>query len=386
MADLGVLHVVQGLQGLFHAGLTVGAHHAFNFHGFFHGWFLLWNIKCNGVNGFILTPVVDPNQIQTESIGDNAEAGQAHGSCPEHRVQRQPQGDEHPSSQGDANGVIEEGPEQVLVDVPQGSPAETNGRRHIAEPALHQHHIGRVNGHVRAGADGDAQVCPGEGRGIVDAVSHHGDLPLFLQLANDPFLPVREDPCDDLVHPRLAADGLGSTPVVPREHHHLNAHGLEFSDGLGAVLLDDIRHSNDARQPISLAEKEGRFPGLCQPCSLGFHLGQPGGVKADKVCVPAPQGLPLPDGRKAVARKGLEIRYLLGRQAPRLGLLEDGPGQGVLTLLLQRKCQAEQRLLCKPRCWQHIGHLGLPRRNGARLVQNHNLGPASVLQGNGTFE
>ena len=69
-----------------------------------------------------------------------------------------------------------------------------------------------------------------------------------------------------------------------------------------------------------------------------------------------------------------------------MGLLEDGPGQGVLTLLLQRKCQAEQLFLCKTRCWQHVGHLGLPCCNGARLVQDDNLGPASVLQGNGIFE
>ena len=109
-------------------------------------------------NFFVLFCVVDLKQVQTKGIGDNAEAGQAHGSCSEHRVQRQSQGDEHPSSQGDANGVIEEGPEQVLVDVPQSSPAETDGRRHVAEPALHQHHIGRVNGNIGTGTDGDAGV------------------------------------------------------------------------------------------------------------------------------------------------------------------------------------------------------------------------------------
>ena len=75
--------------------------------------------------------------------------------------------------------------------------------------------IGRVDGHVGARPDGDAQVRPGEGGGVVDAVPDHGDLPLLLELADHPLLPVGKDPGDHLVHPGLAADGLGGAGIVP---------------------------------------------------------------------------------------------------------------------------------------------------------------------------
>ena len=41
--------------------------------------------------------------------------------------------------------------------------------------AAGQHHAGRLDGDVGAGADGDAHVGPGQCGGIVDPVTHHGD-------------------------------------------------------------------------------------------------------------------------------------------------------------------------------------------------------------------
>ena len=43
MADLGLLHGIQCFQCLLHAGFTVGAHHAFDLHCFFHGTLLLYS-------------------------------------------------------------------------------------------------------------------------------------------------------------------------------------------------------------------------------------------------------------------------------------------------------------------------------------------------------
>ena len=39
--------------------------------------------------------------------------------------------------------------------------------------AADEGHVGRLDGHVGAGPDGDAEVRPGEGRGVVDAVADH---------------------------------------------------------------------------------------------------------------------------------------------------------------------------------------------------------------------
>ena len=47
------------------------------------------------------------------------------------------------------------------------------------EPALHQHDVRRVDGDVRAGADGDADVRAGQGGGVVDAVADHRYLALL---------------------------------------------------------------------------------------------------------------------------------------------------------------------------------------------------------------
>ena len=52
---------------------------------------------------------------------------------------------------------------------------------HIAQAALHQHDVRRVDGDVRARADGDADIRAGEGGRVVDAVADHGDLALLLQ-------------------------------------------------------------------------------------------------------------------------------------------------------------------------------------------------------------
>ena len=76
----------------------------------------------------MIVPVIpELEQIQPQGVGHHAEAGKAHGRRAEHRIQRQPQGDEHPGGQGYADGVVEKRPEQVFVDVPQGGPAEPDG-------------------------------------------------------------------------------------------------------------------------------------------------------------------------------------------------------------------------------------------------------------------
>ena len=52
-------------------------------------------------------------------------------------------------------------------------PRQRDRRRHQPRVAADERDVGRLDGHVRAGADGDADVGLGERRGVVDAVADH---------------------------------------------------------------------------------------------------------------------------------------------------------------------------------------------------------------------
>ena len=79
----------------------------------------------------VVPGAVQIEQVQSQGVAHDAEAGQAHGSSTEHGIQRQAEGDEQTSRQRDADDIVDERPEQVLVDVPQGGAAEADGRRHV---------------------------------------------------------------------------------------------------------------------------------------------------------------------------------------------------------------------------------------------------------------
>ena len=106
-------------------------------------------------------------QVQPQGVGHHAEAGQAHGCSTELGVQGQAKGDEHTGCKGDADGVVEEGPEQVFVNVAQSGAAQANGGGHVAQAAVHQYHVGGVNGNVSTGTDGNTNVGAGQGGRIV---------------------------------------------------------------------------------------------------------------------------------------------------------------------------------------------------------------------------
>ena len=106
----------------------------------------------------------------------------------------------------------------------------------------------------------------------------------------------------------------------------------------------------------------------------------------DKLEIAACQGRAVPPGRQAVARQGPELRDGLGRDARRLPPLENGPGQGVLALLLQGIGQGQQLLLRHAPGGQQVGDPGLAPGDGAGLVQGHNVHLAGLLQGDGGFK
>ena len=378
MVRLGRGDTVDGLQGLLHCHFAVVAHHALDVNGLYHIFFGL------GAALVIVAAVIELAQVQPQGVGHHAEAGQAHGRRAEHGIQCQAKGHKAACGQRNADDIVDKRPEQILVDISQSSPAEPNCRRHIQKAALHEHHIRRVNGHVRAGADGNARIRPGQGRGIVDSVAYHGDLALGLQLPDHGLLAVRQHPGDDLVHSGLGPDGLGRTLVVSGEHDHLDAHVLQLPNGLGAVRLHGVRHGDHSGENAVTGKEQRGLALLCQGMSLGRHIRRYADGTGNKLQAAAQQRFPLQLGAQAVSGQGLEIRYRIGFHTSRGPLLQDGLGKRMLAFAFQGQGKLQQFILL--RIADNIRHLGFSLGDGAGFVQNNDLRLSGLLQRDGRLK
>ncbi len=137
------------------------------------------------------------------------------------------------------------------MNIAQRRPAELDCRRNVAQTAFHQHHVGCLYRHIRAGADGDADVRCGERRSIVDAVADHGGLALAAQSFDHSRLAVGQDAGNHLVHTGFFADGGGGFFVIAGEHDDAQSHFFQLCNRRRTVLLDDIRDRDDAEDFIS---------------------------------------------------------------------------------------------------------------------------------------
>ena len=269
----------------------MAAHHAFNFDCFFHCLFLLFFFL---LNFFIFFRVSHVEKVQPEGVGHYAEAGQAHGRRSEHRIQL-PSQQRIPHSRGQRNSdhIIDKGPEQVLMNIPQGRSAQPDGCRHIAEPAFHQYHIRRVNGNIGTCSDGNSDVRSCKSRRVVNSVTYHGHFSFSGKGTNDTFLPFRQYTRDDFVDAGLFADGFGGPLIVAGKHYHMNSHILQFSDRLRTVFLNDIRNRDNAGQHTVPAEKQRRLAFFGKFFRLFFQKIGNLRVLADKLQIAAAESIPV---------------------------------------------------------------------------------------------
>ena len=383
---------LNGLQRLHHMGLTAGAHHALDLHNLLHSrilTFLCFELNGRVSLGLAAVPlgVADMGEIQAQGVGYHAEAGQGHGRRSEHGVQLPtPQGYECSRRQGNPQSVVAEGPEQIFSDVAQGGAGEADGRRHVGEAGLHQHHVGGVHGHVSPRSDGDAHVGAGQGGSVVDAVTHHGHLAVLLQLADHRLLAVGQHPRHHVAlgDPRLAGDGGGGLFVVTRQHDHPQTHILHLADGGWGVGLHRVGHGDHPQKLLIGAEEQGRLALSRKPFGGGQVGRGNGGVISDEIAVASADPAPIHDPLQAPPGDGLEVCDGQGGQSPLTAVGHDGGGQGMLAHGLQRvdglkgggfvSLQAE------------VGHAGLALGDGARLVQHHGVHPPRHLQGFGGLE
>ena len=214
------------------------------------------------------------------------------------------------------------------MDIPQRGPAQSDGGGNVQKPALHQNHVGSVDGYVRPRSDGDSNVRSGQGRRVVDAVTDHCHLPLLLQTPYHALLAVRKHSRDYLVNSRLRADGLGSAFVVAGEHHDPNAHTLQFLYRLWTVFLDYICYCQQSQELfMRFVRKEHRRFSLCRQRRSLLHQGawvdarflQHGRVASNAHRVPDGPPDALSMDRRKVRRWYRSLATFLARLHNRLG-------------------------------------------------------------------
>ena len=368
-------------------GLAVDAHHAFDVHGLVHEnfsfrfWFLVG--FCLGFRQ-ILLPLVGGESIEAQGVGHHAEAGQRHSRRGQHGVQ----GDAHPHQgtrrNGNADDVVEKGPEEVFLDVLDHLPGQADGCGHVRQTGLQQDHVGGLQSHVGTGPDGNAHLGTGKGRGIVDAVAHHGNLPGFRQEADPLFLLVGQDLGDDLGDACLGGHSFGGGLLVAGEQDRGDLQFLQLCHSSGRFGPDGVRHGDEA-QELAVG---GKVQGGLALGGQGLSLVGPGLIQ--DTLLPEEAGLTTQDGSAihhaldSVAGEGGEVRC--HRQGQSFGLCQNGLGQGVFTLGLQRSRQGEEFCFRDPLCGDQVGDRGFPPGDRAGLVQDHGLDLAGGLQGGGRLE
>ena len=158
------------------------------------------------------------------------------------------------------------------MNVSQRHPTEPDGGGYIAQATFHQDHICCIDSHIRSGTNGNAQISPCQGGGVIDAITHHSHFTMLLELTDNRLFSVRQDPSDHMINAGLLRDGLGRTLVITSEHDHLDAHVPQLLNRLRAVFLDDIRHGNDTKQLLSLRKEKGCLASLSQVFCRFLHL------------------------------------------------------------------------------------------------------------------
>ena len=201
---------------------------------------------------------------QPQGIADDADRGKAHGGGGQHGAELPAQqGIEHPGGNGNADAIIKECPEEVLLDIAQDAAGKLQGGGNIGGVAVHEDNIGGVDGDIGAGTDGDADIGPDQCGGVIDAIADHGDdLPLFLQGADDRFLLLGQHLRDDPGNADLLGNGFGCTAVITGEQQYRKTHLPQGGNGSGTGFPGRIGDGDEPQGGGANAEiQRGASPG-----------------------------------------------------------------------------------------------------------------------------
>ena len=326
--------------------------------------------------------------VQPQRVRDNADAGQAHGRRGNHRVQRDAKAGEHARRQRDADGVVEERPEQVFVNVAHHRAGQPHGGRHIGQITAHQHHIGGVQCHVRTGADGNAGLGAGQGGRIVDAVADHRHAAGALQAAHLGLLARRQHARNHVVGVQTdrCANVARRGGVVTGQHHNPQPQRLHLGNRVLGGFLDNVRHTDNACGLARQREIQRRDAVMAHSLARLLQiLGQLAGL-ADKVGVAACDDLAGHLALQTLAGHSLKVGHSGVGELVFLGTLQNSAGQRVLTAQFQARGHAEQEFFGHVAGAHHLDNTRLAGGDGAGLIQQHGLGVAGGFKAGGGLE
>ena len=106
--------------------------------------------------------------------------------------------------------------------------------------------------------------------------------------------------CNNFIHTGLCADGFCRALIVSGQHHHADAHVLQFFHGTRTVFLDDIGHRDHTKKLPVPAEIQRSLSSFCQLICRFPDLTGYGCNAADKGEVSAAEFAALVNGRKAI--------------------------------------------------------------------------------------
>ena len=245
---------------------------------------------------------------------------------------------------------------------------------------MHQHHIRRINGYIRTGADGHTDIGSGQGRRVVNTIAHHNDLALPHQVAHHLFLALGQHAGNHPIDSRLPTDSRSGARIVAGEHHDTNTHLLQCCDSFRAVRLNHISHGDHTQQCAIIGKEQGRFALLRQRCRLLFHIFRHRHPTTHIAETAAQQQFAVQRCLQSIARQRLKIRDRFRRDLPFRAVCGHRFCQRVLTLLFQRTGQRCQAAFLHPEGRYQVCHLRRALGNGTGFVQHHDLCLAGLLQ------
>src|SRR5712692_4268473 len=242
---------------------------------------------------------------QPQRIRDHRHRAEAHGCRRNDGAQQQTEEwIQHACRNGHAQGVVDEGKEQVLADVAHGGSAELARAHDSAEIGFDQSYAAAFHCNVSASAHGNSDVSLRQRGPVVDAIAGHGDdVSFLLQALDDLRLLVRQYFGFKIVDAQLTGDCFRSGAAVAGEHNNPNALRLELADGLGSRWFDRIGDSDQAGRGTIDSYKNQCLPGAAE--IIGF-LGKfaKGYTKFfKKLFVPSGNSLALHVSNNALARQ-----------------------------------------------------------------------------------
>src|SRR6185437_11730792 len=115
-----------------------------------------------------------PEAPEAQAVGYDAHGAHRHGRAGQNRTEEKPR-ERKERSRGNRNAdhVVDERPEEVLLHDAHRATRQCNRVRHTGEIRAHQRHIARLDGDVGAAADRDAHIRARECGGVIDAIADH---------------------------------------------------------------------------------------------------------------------------------------------------------------------------------------------------------------------